>query len=200
MWQPFRRLSSFRPWPAEEEQKIIGSSKFLTLVCDRHLSRVLGRSSSAQNCLSLSRWVINLLFACASVWAVNHCPADHHCASWPALKKRVLIVGSSHARRLDRFMGSENGKARPAVRVSSRRGASVWPGWNACRRLVGGSHLSGIRVIPASRSHTADRWQWRPVNWRFGPHCAPASGSGRHIETPFRPGTRIYHPDPSQVH
>ena len=38
-------------------------------------------------------------------------------AQWPALKKRVLIVGSSHARRLDSFMGSENGKARPAVRT-----------------------------------------------------------------------------------
>ena len=211
MWQPFRRLSSFRPWPpAEEEQKIIGSSKFLILVCVWHLSRVLGRSSSAQNCLLLSRWVINLLFCvCERVSRQSLCIMSDNIntwgdatlpsvgptlslnsrmpAQWPALKKRVLIVGSSHARRLDRFMGSENGKARPAVR----------PHFGVAAAEV---RVYGRGGIPASRSHTADRWQWRPVNWRFGPHCAPASGSGRHIETPFRPGTCIYHTDPSQVH
>ena len=148
MWQPFRRLSSFRPWPpAEEEQKIIGSSKFLILVCVWHLSRVLGRSSSAQNWLLLSRWVINLLFcvcervSCQSLcimsdnintWGYATLPSVGPMLSlnsrmptqWPALKKRVLIVGSSHARRLDRFMGSENGKARPAVRPHFGVGAA----------------------------------------------------------------------------
>ena len=38
-------------------------------------------------------------------------------SQWPAVKKRIMIVGSSHARRLDLFFEVENDKtSRPAVR------------------------------------------------------------------------------------
>ena len=124
-------------------------------------------------------FVCELLSRQASSCLTPRAPSCHQ-GDYPKLryrngllwKKWIMIVGSTHARRLDLFFEVENDKT---------------------SRSVGRKELSRILDFPATCGHTADRWQWRSSNRGLQPHCTPVSDSGRHIGTPVWLRACIYH-------